>query len=261
MSHFGPWLDVEKVSCEAKFRRRVAKQLTFQICADLKSVSQISLYRTLNSSYRKMAATEDVISELRSVLDGQRMAATFACGGKITTSPAQKDKYVSHTDVFMFYEDREGHAHRLNFPASDNDLETLASNCDPATFGVLNEERLDLEYRSAWKLDETKFLTSFHPGECDIMEIVGQILAPIPSNLGNHSAIVAELYKLNVCLPQRVSKARFIKGRMTSSSLTWILLGRRINSGLSSYVFRVLTQVFLVIETGSDFRWRVDGAT
>ena len=100
-----------------------------------------------------MVDTDTCIAELTGALHGQRAAATFACGGEVSNEPRQ--------DVFMLYEDRSGQAHRINFPASSEDLEILASNCDPATFGVLNEERLDVEYRSAWKLDKTKFLTSF----------------------------------------------------------------------------------------------------
>jgi len=140
-----------------------------------------------------MADTDTCIAELTDALDGQRAAATFACGGEVSNEPRQ--------DVFMLYEDRSGQAHRINFPASSEDLEILASNCDAATFGVLNEGRLDVEYRSAWKLDKTKFLTSFHPAECDIMELVRELLVPTAGNIGVQITIVTELYKLNVLLP------------------------------------------------------------
>lgn len=85
------------------------------------------------------------------------------------------------------------------FPASVEDLDCLTKNCDIATFGVLKEEKLDLDYRSAWKLDNKKFLTSFHPFDSDVMEIVSNILLPTPVNVGGRESLVyAELYKLNV---------------------------------------------------------------
>ena len=78
-------------------------------------------------------------------------------------------------------------------------MDKLSSNCDPATFGVGGEDRFDTEYRSAWKLDTTKFATSFHPFDSDIMEIAKQLLFFGAINLGIFEPIlVAELYKLNV---------------------------------------------------------------
>ena len=104
-------------------------------------------------------------------------------------------------DLFLLYEDKHNQTHRINFPASTEDLERLTNNCDTATFGVLKEEKLDLGYRSAWKLDNTKFLASFHPSDSDVMEMISDILLPTPVNLGGRQSLIfAELYKLNVDL-------------------------------------------------------------
>ena len=78
-------------------------------------------------------------------------------------------------------------------------MDKLSSDCDPASFGVGNEERLDTEYRSAWKLDNTKFATSFNPFDYDLMDVVKQLLFSGAINLGAlEPIVVAELYKLNV---------------------------------------------------------------
>jgi hypothetical protein len=146
-----------------------------------------------------MAETQGIVNQLSLALHGERAAPTFACGGKLTSEPGEGNLYApNQTDVFMLYEDRDGQAHRINFPASAHDLESLSSNCEPATFGLLGEEKLDLEYRSAWKLDKTKFLTSFHPADFDIMEIIRQLLVPTATNISAQAAIVTDLYKLNV---------------------------------------------------------------
>jgi hypothetical protein len=105
---------------------------------------------------------------------------------------------MSPSNVFLFYEDKNSQTHRVNFPGSQG-LEKLASDCNPATFGVANEDRLDLDYRSAWMLGNTKFLTSFQPADSDIMEVVRQLLFPGAINISIcEPVIVAELYKLNV---------------------------------------------------------------
>lgn len=120
-------------------------------------------------------------------------------------------------------------------------MEKLVSDCDPATFGVGNEDRLDVEYRSAWKLDNSKFASSFHPFDSDMMEVVKQLLFSGAVHLGvNEPVIVAELYKLNVLsLFTNISNVRFTKVLMINSSLMWTLRGGKINSDLWSFVFRV----------------------
>ena len=110
-------------------------------------------------------------------------------------------------------------------------MEELAKNCDQATFGVGGENRFDMEYRSAWKLDNTKFATSFHPFDSDIMEIIKQLLFAGAIHLEPfHPVIVAELYKLNVISHSILPDIRSTRDHTTSSSLTSILRVHKINS-------------------------------
>lgn len=131
---------------------------------------------------------KNLLQELANALDGQKAIATFACGGVI------KHK-TETTSTFMFYEDKVGQTHRIDFPAAKEAMEKLSKTCDQATFGVGTVETLDTEYRSAWKLDNSKFLTSFSPLQENILEVVKQLL--FPGNI-TESSISAELYKLNV---------------------------------------------------------------
>ena len=104
-------------------------------------------------------------------------------------------------------------------------LDCLTKNCDLATFGVLKEEKLDLDYRSAWKLDNTKFLTSFHPFDSDVMEMISDILLPISRQYRrsrvSHLCGAVQVERLFLSF---AAHNRFIKDRTTDSSPTWTLL-------------------------------------
>src|SRR5277367_576568 len=140
-----------------------------------------------------------LLKRLAESLAGEKVTATFACGGTILSKPTTKKETISPKSPILFYEDKRGHCHKVTFPTTPQEMEKLASHCDPATFGVGGEDRFDTEYRSAWKLDDTKFATSFHPFDSDIMEVVKQLLFSGAINLGVFDPIiVAELYKLNV---------------------------------------------------------------
>jgi hypothetical protein len=121
------------------------------------------------------------LKELENALTNHKNEAIFACGGK---------SQVPNTS--LFYSDKEGKAHQIAFPASEDDIRALGETCDPATFGLLAEDKLDLDHRSAWKMDNTKFASSFHPADAsDILNVVQAILPP-------EGSMYAELYKLNV---------------------------------------------------------------
>ena len=145
-----------------------------------------------------MTDTEATLRSLSSSLEGK--TATFTCGGtlKAKISPVAETSTSHHPSLFLFYEDKEGNAHRVNFPASAQDMEHLSSVCEPATFGRNMEDVLDTEYRSAWKLDNTKFSCSLHPADYDAMEVLRQLLFPGAVHAAPDTAIAVELYKLNV---------------------------------------------------------------
>jgi hypothetical protein len=144
---------------------------------------------------------ENLIGLLADTLAGENATATFACGGTIASKfvPEGQETADAPAQPILFYEDKEGQAHKITFPASAEDMAKLSADCEAATFGVGGEDKLDTEYRSAWKLDNTKFATSFHPFDSDIMEVVKQLLFSSAIHIDPFQPIiVAELYKLNV---------------------------------------------------------------
>ena len=76
---------------------------------------------------------------------------------------------------------------------SDNQLEQLAQACQPATFGVQQQDVLDESYRKAGKMDPVDFSTNFNPDSTGIMEDIRGLLLKDPE-----SSIQVELHKLNV---------------------------------------------------------------
>jgi hypothetical protein len=139
---------------------------------------------------------DSYISRLAESLDGAKAIATFSCGGKITLKLRAPNETVSAGTPeapILFYEDKNGDCRKVVFPASAGEMEKLTSVCDPASFGVGTQTVMDLDYRSAWKLDNTKFASSFNHDE--IMEIVQKMLFALD---GDSFFIASEMYKLNV---------------------------------------------------------------
>ena len=180
---------------------------------------------------------ERMLQGLSKALDGHKTTSIFACGGTIRPTT----ETLTFPPTFLFYEDKTGQIHRINFPASEEAVEQLSRNCDQATFGVGSVETLDVEYRSAWKLDSSNFLTSFTPLQGNVLEVVRQLLFP---GAISDSSIIAELYKLNVLsffiewlIP------RYIKGRMTGLNLMLIRPVQRINLDRLWSAFQLLILV------------------
>ena len=145
-----------------------------------------------------------LLERLAESLAGETASATFACGGCIVQSICETSEGVTiaPANPILFYEAKDGQSHKITFPAVAQEIETLSAQCDPASFGVGSKERLDVEYRSTWKLDNTKFATSFHPFDSDIMEVVKHLLFSGAVDLGAlEPVVVAQLYKLNAHLP------------------------------------------------------------
>jgi hypothetical protein len=82
----------------------------------------------------------------------------------------------------------------LSKPTEDQ-LRDLSAACDPATFGVHSEDRLDESYRKAGKLDYSDFATRFNPEDSGLINIIRSELV---GNRNSTKAVRAELYKLNV---------------------------------------------------------------
>ncbi|KAI6123202.1 hypothetical protein EDD16DRAFT_1894176 [Pisolithus croceorrhizus] len=85
---------------------------------------------------------------------------------------------------------------RINLAeATPQELNKLEATCQPATFGVNNENVYDESYRKAGKMDPTEFAANFDVEDSDLIDIVSQGLLE-----GDHEdrGIKLELYKLNV---------------------------------------------------------------
>lgn len=85
---------------------------------------------------------------------------------------------------------------RINLSqASEAQLQHLSQACDPATFGVNQQDVLDESYRKAGKLDLANFATKFNLERSGLMDI---IRAELLQGHNHTKRINAELYKLNV---------------------------------------------------------------
>lgn len=153
--------------------------------------------------------------QLRDAIESETSSASFTCGGSIpianligpdqpTAGPTSPCVQVVHWGAEHDYT-----AQRLTLPvpsetsvSSIHGLQSLLDACQPASFGRGGQDILDPEYRRAGKLDTDRFLTSFHPADFGIIELIEQILLPgISSETENRlqfRKLKAELYKLNV---------------------------------------------------------------
>ncbi|KAI6037024.1 hypothetical protein PISMIDRAFT_624009 [Pisolithus microcarpus 441] len=75
------------------------------------------------------------------------------------------------------------------------ELSELEAACQPATFGVNNENVYDESYRKAGKMDSADFATSFDVKDSDLLNVVDQGLL---EGGDEERVIKLELYKLNV---------------------------------------------------------------
>ncbi|KAJ3491967.1 hypothetical protein NLI96_g259 [Meripilus lineatus] len=103
---------------------------------------------------------------------------------------------VDPKNLILFYgKDRK--AGRIDFnDVTSEELEHLASTCDPATFGVKNEDVFDESYRKAGKLDSDFFASRL---DLDATKLLDMALDDLMEGDGDPRARVeAEIYKLNV---------------------------------------------------------------
>ncbi|PYI02019.1 hypothetical protein BO78DRAFT_400862 [Aspergillus sclerotiicarbonarius CBS 121057] len=161
-------------------------------------------------------AFTETCQQLKEAIESETSAASFACGGTIpmaeTTDSADSADPASQptsSGVRVWIAGNDSTARRLTLPvagetadSSANALQELVATCQPASFGRGGEDVIDPEYRQAGKLDPEDFLTSFHPADHGIIELIEQVLLPgISSDTENRlqfRKLKAELYKLNV---------------------------------------------------------------
>ena len=76
--------------------------------------------------------------------------------------------------------------------ATEEELKDLSNACDPAKFGVNQENVLDETYRKAGKLDLDNFALNFSPEQLGFSDIIRKaLLTP------NKNDIIFERYKIN----------------------------------------------------------------
>ncbi|RAK95204.1 2OG-Fe(II) oxygenase [Aspergillus ibericus CBS 121593] len=159
-------------------------------------------------------AFTEACQQLREAIESETSAASFACGGTIPIAKDATDSAESASEptspaVRVWIAGDDSSARRLTLPvagdAADsctNTLQDLVAACQPASFGRGGEDVFDPEYRRAGKLEPKDFLTSFHPADYGIIELIEQILLPgVSSDTDNRlqfRKVKAELYKLNV---------------------------------------------------------------
>jgi len=146
-------------------------------------------------------------------------SSTFTCGGIIPiydthTSRREALKTASSNvclaaPVTIRWDSAKGPGTPVQFPIQDQThaaaLDGLVETCSPAGFGRGDQDVMDPEYRTAIKMDTSEFSTNLCPYALGIMDQVTRMLLP---NMIDHnregvaprSIVVAELYKLNVCI-------------------------------------------------------------
>jgi hypothetical protein len=109
--------------------------------------------------------------------------------------------------------------------ATPDELEQLTQACEPASFGVKQENVLGESYRKTGKMDSECFASMLDPFNTDLMKIVrGYLLEGLKSK----NDIIAELCKLNVygahliIVHSGICYYVAVQVKAHSSSLTWI---------------------------------------
>ncbi|KAI6111124.1 hypothetical protein F5141DRAFT_1202856 [Pisolithus sp. B1] len=103
---------------------------------------------------------------------------------------------VSSEHLTLFYNSDGSNVNRINLArATAQELDKLEAACQPATFGVNNENVYDESYRKAGKMGAAEFATTFDVEDSDLIGIVSQGLL---EGDDEDRGIKLELYKLNV---------------------------------------------------------------
>ncbi|GKZ24416.1 hypothetical protein AbraIFM66951_010492 [Aspergillus brasiliensis] len=207
-----PVADVDKTKCLPKTHANFMDQLL-----DTLSAARLAAAGEESTGASSLAtgAFTQACQQLKEAIESETSTASFACGGSIPiTSPIGSEPAAAgltspRVQVVHWGADHDSTAQRLTLPvpteASDSSIHAiqgLVDACQPASFGRGGQDILDPEYRRAGKLEPDRFLTSFHPADFGIIEIIEQILLPgINSETENplqFRRLKAELYKLNV---------------------------------------------------------------
>lgn len=118
--------------------------------------------------------------------------------------PSSKDP--ASPPVILRWDSPDGPGAPVQFPIKGQEgtaFEELVQACKPAGFGRGGQNVMDPEYRTAVKMDNSKFSTTLCPYSLGIMDQITNMLLPSVTDFKHEgitprSIVVAELYKLNV---------------------------------------------------------------
>lgn len=130
---------------------------------------------------------------------------------KVTQTASSHDSVPTAKDsasppFIIRWDNADGPGTPVQFPIKEHEgthFEKLVQACTPAGFGREGENVMDPEYRTAVKMDSSKFSTSLCPYSLGIMDKITNMLLPSVTDfrlegITPRSIVVAELYKLNV---------------------------------------------------------------
>jgi hypothetical protein len=104
-------------------------------------------------------------------------------------------RFLASQEPKSVYSGRHSGRRYINFAnATPDELEQLTQACDPASFGVKQEQVLDESYRKAGKMDSECFSSTLDLFHTDLIKIIRDYLL---EGLESTTGIKAELYKLN----------------------------------------------------------------
>ncbi|KAJ7446577.1 hypothetical protein FB451DRAFT_1055059, partial [Mycena latifolia] len=115
---------------------------------------------------------------------------------------------VKPNELVVYYaNDDEGNARFIDLAnATEAQLGELAAACEPAPFGVNQENVLDESYRKAGKMDLTKFSARLDVVTSGLLNAIGPDILD-GQNATSEKVLRAEMYKLNVYGPGSFFKA------------------------------------------------------
>lgn len=197
-------------------------------------------------------------------LDVETGNAMFACGGSIPISESAQSPKGEHFDNARTAEpvtirwdppaaDELARHAKLVLPLepeTEDNLERLIKDTEPASFGYKGKDVYNEDYRKALKMDTNAFATTVDPHSLGIIDTLAQVLRPTTEEIDVNRAVKAELYKLNVRAAvsiftrrQRLTCGRSTPDHLENSRHTLTPLAATANSGLWLYVCHLHTTV------------------
>ncbi|KAF9535325.1 hypothetical protein CPB83DRAFT_901074 [Crepidotus variabilis] len=141
---------------------------------------------------------------------------------------------LSEANASLFYTTDLSNAKVINFTEpTQEQISALAQACQPATFGVNQQDVLDESYRKAGKMDAENFATQFSPNDLGMIAIIKGHLFRERSE----QPMRAELYKLNVYGPGAFFKSHVDTPRSDTMFGSLVIILPTVHEG-GNLIFR-----------------------